>query len=292
MKLVGSPRPCVCFYNAAARALAMMPSRARLRGCFPSLLFMPLRGYYSAVTLNVTHNYVGMVIHHASCYAIVKVMGNSESTVSHRRRLPVAARRPSVVLCMCVCARATARLSRGPKPVCLAHPFTCVRLGVVPGLSAPSRRRSRQFPSISIFCPFSPFRPPSLLPVPHPLIRRRQTRFRAPFVVAYRPAPYGRSGGTTPHFSPCCRSFALCCRFGTTGERAPNLGCPEQVASTRLCRPGRLDLVAGGAIWAGRSSFPRCSSAMALELVLPSPPFDRGLGLGQGRPRWGLLKCL
>ena len=112
-------------------------------------------------------------------------MGKSESTVSHRRRFPVAARRPSVVLC--VCARATARLSRGPKPVCLAHPFTCVRLGVVPGLSAPSRRRSRQFPSISIFCPFSPFRPPSLLPVPHPLIRRRQTRYRAPFVLAHRP---------------------------------------------------------------------------------------------------------
>ena len=49
LMLVGSPRPCVCFYNAAARASAMMPSRARLRGCFPSLLIMPLSGY-SAVT--------------------------------------------------------------------------------------------------------------------------------------------------------------------------------------------------------------------------------------------------
>ena len=128
--------------------------------------------------------------------------------------------------------------------------------------------------------------------MPHPLIRRRQTRYQAPFVLAHRPSLLLFAlGAPPPIFSLFCRSFALCCRFGTTGEsfqtRLSGAG-----GLTRLCRPGRLDLVTGGTRGAGRSSFPRRSCAMALELAFPSPPFDQGLALGQGRPRWGLLRCL
>ena len=45
---------------------------------------------------------------------------------------------------------------------------------------------------------------------------------------------------------------------------------------------GCLDLSLGGTLWAGRSSFSRCSSVMACELALLSPPFHKGRALGQG----------
>ena len=51
----------------------------------------------------------------ASYRYVEEVMGNSESTVSHRRRFPVAARRPSVARVALAClSRATSRLPRVP----------------------------------------------------------------------------------------------------------------------------------------------------------------------------------
>ena len=72
-------------------------------------------------------------------------------------------------------------------------------------------------------------------------------------------------------------------------------GCDLGFAERGLCwkvPAGCLDLDTGGTFWAGRSSFSRCSSAMARELALPSPPFDLGHALGQGICTMWILEIL